>query len=81
MNFISNIKTAFNAEHQFDNSAGFVDEILMIAGFALAALAVVNWIGGAAIEKGGEVADCIEGVNWSTGNTVSGDDCSPANRP
>lgn len=78
MTFITNIKTAFNAEHEFDNSAGFVDDLLMMAGLALAALAVVNWIGGAAMDKGDEIANCIEGTEFNSDNELANSECTPA---
>lgn len=70
-NFINNIKTTFHAESEFGDNAGFIDEILFIVGIALAALAVSWWIGAAAMNKGADIAACIEGMNTSASSAAS----------
>lgn len=40
-----------------------VSTIIMIAGFAIVALLLVNWLGTAILNKGADAAGCIEGAN------------------
>lgn len=61
-----NITAAFRSEQDLGDGAGFIDEILFIVGIALAAVAISSWIGGAAMNKGADIAACIEGQNVST---------------
>lgn len=58
-----NITAAFRSEQDLGDGAGFIDEILFIVGIALAAVAISSWIGGAAMNKGADIAACIEGQN------------------
>ncbi len=60
-----NISAAFRSEQDLGDGAGFIDEILFIVGIALAAVAISSWIGGAAMNKGADIAACIEGQNVS----------------
>lgn len=60
-----NITAAFRSEQEMGDAAGFIDEILFIVGIALAAVAISSWIGGAAMNKGADIASCIEGQNVS----------------
>ena len=60
-----NITAAFRSEQDLGDGAGFIDEILFIVGIALAAVAISSWIGGAAMNKGADIAACIEGQNVS----------------
>ena len=60
-----NITAAFRSEQDMGDGAGFIDEILFIVGIALAAVAISNWIGGAAMNKGADIAACIEGMSVS----------------
>lgn len=61
--FFGNIRDAFRSEQDLGDNAGFIDEILFIVGIALAAVAVSSWIGGAAMNKGVDIATCIEAQN------------------
>lgn len=60
-----NITAAFRSEQDMGDGAGFIDEILFIVGIALAAVAISSWIGGAAMNKGADIASCIQGQNVS----------------
>lgn len=61
-----NITAAFRSEQDLGDGAGFIDEILFIVGIALAAVAISSWIGGAAMNKGADIASCIENQNISS---------------
>lgn len=63
--FFGNIRDAFRAEQDLGDNAGFIDEILFIVGIALAAVAISSWISSAAMNKGADIAACIEGQNVS----------------
>lgn len=63
-----NITAAFRSEQDLGDGAGFIDEILFIVGIALAAVAISSWIGGAAMNKGADIAACIAGQNVAAGN-------------
>ena len=58
-----NITAAFRSEQDMGDGAGFIDEILFIVGIALAAVAISSWISGAAMNKGADIASCIQGQN------------------
>lgn len=68
-----NISAAFRSEQNMGDSAGFIDEILFIVGIALAAVAISSWIGGAAMNKGADIAACISGQNVSSSAASSAD--------
>lgn len=40
-----------------------VQTVLLVAGFAIAAIFVVTWVGGAIMNKGADAANCIEQSN------------------
>lgn len=65
--FFGNLSAAFASEKELSDNAGFIDEILFIVGIALAAVAISSWIGGAAMNKGADIASCIEGQNIKAG--------------
>jgi len=69
-----NITAAFRSEQEMGDGAGFIDEILFIVGIALAAVAISSWIGGAAMNKGADIASCIAGQNVST-SAANNADC------
>ena len=69
----SNISAAFRSEQGMGDGAGFIDEILFIVGIALAAVAISSWIGGAAMNKGADIASCISGQNVSTSAAAKAD--------
>lgn len=68
-----NITAAFRSEQDLGDGAGFIDEILFIVGIALAAVAISSWIGGAAMNKGADIAACIAGQNVTGGNQSNSD--------
>lgn len=70
-----NISAAFRSEQELGDAAGFIDEILFIVGIALAAVAISGWIGGAAMNKGADIASCISGQNVSAGGAAAKADC------
>lgn len=60
--FVSNIREGFSpTSHEELDSADMVQTVLLIAGFAVVVILVVSWIGTAVINKGADVAQCIEG--------------------
>lgn len=67
-----NISAAFRSEQELGDAAGFIDEILFIVGIALAAVAISGWIGGAAMNKGADIASCIQGQNVKAGSAQDG---------
>jgi len=70
--FFGNLSAAFASEKELSDNAGFIDEILFIVGIALAAVAISSWIGGAAMNKGADIASCIEGQNVKAGASQNG---------
>ena len=77
MKFFNNISDVYATEAQFDDRGDVVQTVLLIAGFAIVTLLVVNWIGTAIMNKGADTAECIEGAN--TYNTSgSSDKCKNA---
>lgn len=78
--FISNIKNAFVAEADENKDRGtLVETVIIVAGFALVALLLVQWIGTAILNKGADIAQCIEGVNLYEGSNDSAENCADAN--
>lgn len=80
MTFLNNIKTAFNSDVESTESdrGDIVQTILIIAGFAVVVILVVNWIGTAITNKGADIAACIEGSN-SYNAADSAENCSKQN--
>lgn len=70
-----NISAAFRSEQELGDAAGFIDEILFIVGIALAAVAISGWIGGAAMNKGADIASCIANQNVASGTDKAKADC------
>lgn len=62
MHFFENIRQAFSAELD-DNKdrADLVQTVILTAGFAIVSFVIVNFVGTALINKGADLADCIEG--------------------
>lgn len=71
-----NITAAFRSEQDMGDGAGFIDEILFIVGIALAAVAISSWIGGAAMNKGADIASCIEGQNVTASSATQNGYCN-----
>jgi hypothetical protein len=74
MNFVKNIKSSYVAEGTDQDRGDIVQTILLIAGFAIVTILAVNWIGTAILNKGADVATCIEGAN-SYNSGASNDNC------
>lgn len=64
MQFINNIKGAFASDENTDRGT-LVETVLLIAGFAVVAILVVTWIGGAIAGQAANVAGCIASANQS----------------
>lgn len=62
MTFINNIKGAFSTDASADRGS-LVETVLLIAGFAVVAILVVSWIGGAIAGQAANVSACIAGAN------------------
>lgn len=81
MKFMSNIKTAYAADADVNLDRGdIVQTILLIAGFAIVTILAVNWIGTAILNKGADVAVCIESLDtYASGeSTADGGECEEA---
>lgn len=76
--YFKNISDAFDTNFVSEDHGGLVDELILASGFALVAIAVVTWIGGAIMNRGADVAQCIEGANVYASNSAS-ENCSKAN--
>ena len=61
--YLNNLKSVFDPEAELGDEGGFLDEIIFMAGIALVATILVNWLGTAATNKGADLAACIEGMN------------------
>ena len=62
--FLSNVREGFAPTNNEElDSADIVQTVLLIAGFAVAVILVVGFITTAVINKGADVAQCIEGAN------------------
>lgn len=68
MSFIKNIRAVFKSQPNEINadSGALVENVIITAGFAIAALFFVNWVTTALINKAAETAECIEGSNVHT---------------
>lgn len=64
MSFINNIQGAFASDENTDRGT-LVETVLLIAGFAIVAILVVTWIGGAIAGQAANVAGCIASANGS----------------
>lgn len=81
MVFIKNITSAFASQEvaEVENDrADLVQTVLLIAGFAIAALAVVNWLSSAILNKAADASQCIEGSN-TYNSAASSKNCEDAN--
>jgi len=74
MKFVNNIKASFANTATADannDRADLVQTVLLIAGFAIAALVLVNWLSTAILNQASNAASCIEGSNtYGKGNAV-----------
>ena len=79
MKFINNVKSTFASTEVSNDRADLVQTVLLIAGFAVAALILVNWLSTAILNKAADAATCIEGSNTYGGSaTESADACASA---
>lgn len=71
MKFINNVKSTFASTEVSNDRADLVQTVLLIAGFAVAALILVNWLSTAILNKAADAATCIEGSNtYDSGNSA-----------
>jgi len=66
MTFIKNIKEVFDASREEQDRGTLVEQVLMIAGFAVLAILVVTWLGNSIAGKAADTANCISGANTYT---------------
>lgn len=78
MSFIHNLKSVYEADAEMTDRGDIVQTILLIAGFAIVTILAVNWIGTAILNKGADVAECIEGSNTYNSQSSS-DTCKKTN--
>ena len=73
MKFINNIRAAFakNANDADLDRGDLVQTIIITAGFAVAGFLLVNWISTAILNKGADIAACIEGANTYNSNQAA----------
>lgn len=75
---MENIKNAY-ADGKNDLDRGdAVQTVLIIAGFAIVCILLIQWIGTAILNKGADTATCIEGANTYDGKN-SGKACKETN--
>lgn len=79
--FMSNIRDAFATEIEDARDRGdLVQTIIITAGFAVAGFLLVNWISTALLNKGADIAGCVEGSSsYGTSGTASADNCQKQN--
>lgn len=68
--FIENIRSAFDSapENEKRDAGEMVSTIMLVAGFSVVALLLVNWLGTAVLNKAADLASCIEGSNSYDGD-------------
>lgn len=78
MKFVNNIKKAFssNVENVEKDRGDLVQTVIITAGFAVAGFLLVSWISTALLNKGADIAGCIEGSSTYTGGKDSADNCA-----
>ncbi len=65
MTFFKNISGAFSSEASADRGST-VETVLLIAGFAVIAILVVSWVGGAIAGQAANTAACIASGSTTT---------------
>lgn len=79
MKFIQNIKNGFSdSNNEKDRGATLVEMVITIAGFAVLALLVVLWVGGAIAGMAADISNCMAESNTLT-NSGSGEVCDNEN--
>lgn len=77
--FISNVKGLYDVEGQELDRGDLVQTILIVAGFAVATILVVGWISTSLINKGADIADCIEGASTFEAAGAAEQNCKKKN--
>lgn len=75
---LSNIRNAYSEPADFNPDGGatfLIQAIFIISGFAVVSILAVNWIGTSILNKGADVATCLEAVDVydSADEPVAGD--------
>lgn len=79
MKFIANIKESFgNVTEEERDSGDLVSTIIIIAGFAIAAILAINWLSTAVLNSAADVAECIEGASVFQNATEAEQNCADA---
>ena len=71
MTFITNLSEAFASDSHEDRGS-LVETVLIIAGFAVVAILVVTWIGGAIAGQAANVSACIANANSANVSSLNG---------
>lgn len=78
MNFVSNMRTAFaqtTSDELSRDRGDLVQTIIITAGFAIAGFLLVNWLSTAILNKGAEIANCIEGSSSFSTAAANTENC------
>lgn len=77
MKFINNMRSAFAAEVDTTNKdrGDLVQTVIIVAGFALAGFLLVNFLSTAILNKGVDIARCIENSNGTQTDAANLDAC------
>lgn len=79
MTFIQNIKDAYGEKYAAEADSGdLVQTLIIMAGFAIAAVVIVLWLTTSLFNRGADTADCIEGSN-TFDPTKTTDACTKSN--
>jgi hypothetical protein len=79
MSFINRLKAVFDTsadENSRDSGALLISHLIMIAGFAIMSLLVVNWLSTAVLNKAADDAKCVEESNNYAKSTMTAAACS-----
>lgn len=73
MKFINNMRSAFATDATDVNKdrGDLVQTVIITAGFALAGFLLVNWLSTAILNKGVDIANCIENSNGTKGDAAN----------
>lgn len=63
MTMINNIKAAYGTDSTEADRGDVVQFILIVAAMAIVVIVAMSWIGDAVLNKGADVAECVEGSN------------------
>lgn len=74
MTFIEKIQTAYDQDGVEQDRGDIIQFVVIAAIVVVAAVAIAGWVMTAAMNRGADLAECVEGVNtYNTGDT--GDAC------